>query len=390
MSFFRSNRSWLWGRRIFRWFRITLLLLILASLVAILWLNRVGLPDFLKRPLVAQLQEHGLDVEFARMRLKWQRGIVVEEARLTGFRQSQTPRVAFTEVDLAFNHDALWRLNWQLDGVLVRGGRLEVPVPGGSSNGEPVRVEKISGELRFAQGDVWDLHQLQGEWQGVALAITASITNGSEVIRWVGKRSSSGTSSNLVAQLDERLRQFQVAPAAELAVKITGDAARPDSFLLEWFGTAPQISSPWGNAHNLSIRGRVHPMDHPGLRAFSRITFWNATTPQVAAHRVELRADLAQGESDWRARLRTHLDLSGVASDALGRLGRLRVDSSFASPTNEARWVGHHQVIVTGWQHRLARLAAFDAEVESDHLGAAWHPFAVRIKSNGRGSKRAV
>ena len=66
----------------FRWFRITVLFAVLALVCALVWFNRIGLPDFLKRRLVETLQTRGIELEFTRMRLNFVHGLVVENVRL--------------------------------------------------------------------------------------------------------------------------------------------------------------------------------------------------------------------------------------------------------------------------------------------------------------------
>ena len=46
----------------FRWFRIATLLAVLALVCAFVWFNRVGLPEFLKRPLVEKLHARGVEL----------------------------------------------------------------------------------------------------------------------------------------------------------------------------------------------------------------------------------------------------------------------------------------------------------------------------------------
>ena len=66
----------------FRWFRITVLFAVLALVCALVWFNRIGLPDFLKRRLVETLQTRGIELEFTRMRLNLVHGLVIENVRL--------------------------------------------------------------------------------------------------------------------------------------------------------------------------------------------------------------------------------------------------------------------------------------------------------------------
>jgi len=53
----------------FRWFRIAILLAVLVVLGAGIWFNRLGLPDFLKRPLGGKLRAPGVEFEFNRNRV---------------------------------------------------------------------------------------------------------------------------------------------------------------------------------------------------------------------------------------------------------------------------------------------------------------------------------
>ena len=73
---------WGWSRRIFRWFRIFVLALILIGSVALLYLNRVGLPQFVKKRVVASLEAEGLDLEFKRLRLSGYRRVVIDDMSL--------------------------------------------------------------------------------------------------------------------------------------------------------------------------------------------------------------------------------------------------------------------------------------------------------------------
>src|SRR5271163_1793922 len=69
----RDMRPGFWHkcRVSFRWCRISLWLVVLAALFAIIWFNQIGLPEFLKTRLVATLREHGVELEFSRMRLRF-------------------------------------------------------------------------------------------------------------------------------------------------------------------------------------------------------------------------------------------------------------------------------------------------------------------------------
>src|SRR5271157_6623486 len=78
------RRIWI----LFRWFRICLWLILFLGVAAVSYLHLVGLPDFLKRPLLRRLLAEGVAAQFANMQLGWGRGpsIVIEDARSEGTR----------------------------------------------------------------------------------------------------------------------------------------------------------------------------------------------------------------------------------------------------------------------------------------------------------------
>src|SRR6185369_8888243 len=123
----RQQSRWRWARRLFRWFRIAVLLLILALLIIAIWLNQAGLPGFLKRQLVQQLRGHGMEVQFSRMRLRWYRGIVAENIQFGRHGETLGPQLSATEAELHLDTRALLHREVQVDSVVLRGGRLMVP-----------------------------------------------------------------------------------------------------------------------------------------------------------------------------------------------------------------------------------------------------------------------
>src|SRR6185437_13738595 len=82
---------WRKCRLTIRWLRRLLLLTIAVLLGIVLWCNRVGIPEFLKKPLVEKLRAHGIELEFSRMRLHWGSGLVAENVHIGGMNLSNAP-----------------------------------------------------------------------------------------------------------------------------------------------------------------------------------------------------------------------------------------------------------------------------------------------------------
>src|SRR5579871_2586937 len=117
----KRRRHWL--LRLFRGLMIFLLLLVFVIVAGGVYLNEVGLPDFLKRPILKKLADKGLDLEFTRVRWRWHRGFVAEKVQFGKPRQeTNAPRLFAEEVELKINRAALLRFALSVDAVTVRGG----------------------------------------------------------------------------------------------------------------------------------------------------------------------------------------------------------------------------------------------------------------------------
>src|SRR5688500_12235792 len=95
-----QSRFWPRARRTFRWFRIAVWLVVLGLLILLIWLHRVGLPDFAKDRLVFALRERGMDLQFTRMRLIWYRGIVAEDIQFGRADRTLGPQASAREAQL--------------------------------------------------------------------------------------------------------------------------------------------------------------------------------------------------------------------------------------------------------------------------------------------------
>src|SRR6476646_2561246 len=119
-----GNRFWGWSRRLFRWFRIFVLALILVAAVALLYLNRVGLPKFVKKRVVAALEADGLNVEFRRLRLSGYRHIVIDDMSLVVTNAGAPLNFSARQAELKFEREALRSFDFKLESVLLQNGKL--------------------------------------------------------------------------------------------------------------------------------------------------------------------------------------------------------------------------------------------------------------------------
>ncbi len=90
---------------------LILLVLLLLVTVAFAYLSEVGLPGFLKQPLVEALHARGFNLQFSSIRWRWDRGLVAENVRFgSATPEVDIPQLTLREVALHLNHDALLKL----------------------------------------------------------------------------------------------------------------------------------------------------------------------------------------------------------------------------------------------------------------------------------------
>src|SRR5258708_3448395 len=120
MGAHHKRRFWRVCRVYFRRLRISMWFLVLAFLAGIIYVNQVGLPGFLKRPLLEKLRARGLDLQFSRLRLSWYQGIVAENVHFGPADQPFSPHLNVAEVQVLLNWNALRHLQIQVDSLMLR------------------------------------------------------------------------------------------------------------------------------------------------------------------------------------------------------------------------------------------------------------------------------
>jgi hypothetical protein len=227
---FRDMRPGFWRkcRVCFRWFRIGAWLVLLAAICAVLWFNRVGLPDFLKTRLVGELQSHGFELEFTRMRLSLVRGLVADNVRIGQAQTGGGPSLSLAEVQLELDfHALLLRRQLHVDGLVLRGGKLVWPV-------SPTNVlvfGQIQTDVRFQTNDTWSLDNFHAEFAGAKLNLTGEIAHAPEISGW--EIFQGAKSTNSPAQLQkflDTLARIHFDGSPQLSLLVNGSARDIRSF----------------------------------------------------------------------------------------------------------------------------------------------------------------
>src|SRR5438094_8667395 len=102
-------------------------LLILVVIGMAVYINQVGLPNFVKLPLLEKLRARGLDIQFSRLRWRGDQRIVAEHVRLGRADDTLNTQLALAEIIVALTHRALSRLKLPFHSLMLHLVRLHVP-----------------------------------------------------------------------------------------------------------------------------------------------------------------------------------------------------------------------------------------------------------------------
>src|SRR5579883_3522657 len=209
MSARAPKRWWRISRACLRGVRLGILFLALFLLALLAWVNTIGLPGFLKRPLIAQLHARGLDLEFDRLRWHWNRGLVADRVRIGSTQQeTNSPQLSVQRLEIQLNHHALARLKLHVDSVTLRGGELVWPLADPNHPDASLALTNIQTQLRLLPGDRWDLDNFTAGFAGAQVLLSGTLTNASTLREW---KSLHARSERQPALLRQRLRELSDA-----------------------------------------------------------------------------------------------------------------------------------------------------------------------------------
>jgi hypothetical protein len=355
----RKRGFWRTCRVYFRRFRITVWLLTFAVLSALIYLNQIGLPGFAKQPLLDNLRTRGIDLQFSRLRLSWQHGIVAENVRFGRAEEPRGPELTAAQVQVRLNHRALARLEIQIDSLMLRRGRLVWAVAGTNQAPRQLALENIQTELRFLPEDEWELDHFTASFGGARLQLSGTVAHASAIREWKGLKAEQATPASA---WDDRLREFadlmeriRFSAPPTLRLDVRGDARNLASFGVRLLLSAPGADTPWGAIDQGRFSARLYPADAQGLssaelglEAAEARTRWAATANlQLTAHvaSFESMTNLGKGdltlcagrvETEWGNATNLELTVHGAALE--GQTNSISADLTLWAGQLETRW----------------------------------------------------
>ncbi|MFO1513076.1 MAG: AsmA-like C-terminal region-containing protein [Verrucomicrobiota bacterium] len=415
-----KHRFWRLCRIYFRRFRISIWVVTIIVLSAVLYLNRVGLPDFVKRPLVNKLRESGVALEFAQLRWHWGDGFVAHGVSFGSMNEPAAPQLLAEQVQIKLNEGALLHGRLQVDSLGLEGGRLQwIPL----NSNTPIRAltaENIQARLRLLPGDQWRLDDLHARFAGADILVSASVTNATAIKDWDFLKGTSGPPTTQwparLQKLADTLESISFSSPPELRLVFEGDARNPQSFGVRLNLNAARAETPWGQVEGLEFVSRLFPAAtnelsraEINLKAASAQTHWANTTnlylqlrlvslaPQPEAVDAALTLRASAAETPWAAVGPTQLKARWVhavtnpipqsgsvelATDMAitpwARAAGVQLNATLARPTNpiapEASllWWTNLLAYQLDWSANARAVKAFRLEVEDLRGAGQW------------------
>ena len=298
----------------FRCVRIVAWLLVLAVLVAFIWFNQVGVPGFVKRPVLAELKARGFNLEFQRLRWLWFRGLVAEGISVEKSGETAGPLFTAAEAEVSLDHEALRNFQFLVRGVALRQGELTWTVVSSNRPPRTLTVTHLATSLRFLPDDVWELPQLTATVQGLQMKVSAIVTNATALHQRPPKPATPAAQPKLGAeallhQVLTELARVQFASPPEIELTLRGDAKLERGLQADLKVKASDVRTPWGGGRNASFTAKI--LQPPGTNGTVSADFRleaerlrTTTNLNVSAERLLLTARLNRQSArtnDWDA-----------------------------------------------------------------------------------------
>jgi hypothetical protein len=320
MALRHKSHFWRGCQVVFRRCRMTAWCLLLAILGAALYLDQAELPRFLKDPLLQKLHSRGLDLKFSRLRWRLIRGLVAEEVLFAGAPESAGPTLALKEMEVQLDYAALARLQLQVHSLLLRDGRLRLPLADTNAPGRELMFTGIETELQLLPDDVWKLDRFRARFAGGDIQLAGCITNASAIRDWTwlwpSPQAPPGRFLRRLLQWADALEQVQFASPPRLTLAVSGDARDLHSFRIAGELKTPNAEAPWGGIREGLATVDLSPATpREGCRANITLRTGAARTPWASVTNLALSLQLEPSVPEpWILQSRLELAAAGLDS----------------------------------------------------------------------------
>jgi hypothetical protein len=311
-----------------------LVLLFLAAVVGVLYLDLYGFPPRLKHLVELQFRRAGYAVQFGTLHLDVLRGVVATDAVVADANAPKQILARMDQVQLQWNWRRMFRREMPIQALRVANATISVPTPPDEKGGEMFTAKEAYATFRFLDDRTTQIERLSGVYCGIRVQVSGRVRPRPEGMEEPDRERRAAPAQRspfvFVTKTLRELNSLRIQQPPQLDVNFDLDLARPFDSRVRAQLVATDVGYrklPVQNAQ-VDVTMREGAIDISECRL--EIGGGDLT--------VTGRYDIAMGQFDLR--LKSTLDPKFVAealSDEWKRiLQDVRVDEN---PTLEARYV---------------------------------------------------
>jgi hypothetical protein len=343
-------------RRLLRRCFLGLLALILLLVSAVVYVNHIGLPDFVKHSVLARLTERGIAADFSRLRWRWHEGIVAEDLVLRPAGAGDGPEFRSSRATVRLKLEHWFRPRWRVESLSIHAGDFVWVLPA-AGDAPPLRLEAIEAEVGVAGDAALELRHFTSQFQNLRLSVSGTLAHPRALSRPPDPTHPPRTLELLnqtMTRVANALTNLQLRAKPELKLRFEADATDWTTLRAELEVELPETRTTWGDAAGLRLLAHVRPpsatnSEPVGTFVFAgksietpwgRLEDWRAETHTVPVMQLPLHSSNAV--SAVFARLHTRW---GAVEDGRIEVSARALDASrpdeidFALDLSGARWV---------------------------------------------------
>ncbi len=249
-------------RRAFRLCRKLALLLLCLLVCAVVYVNQIGLPGFVRTPLLARLEERGIQAEFSRLRWRWHEGLVAENLILRQLGATGGPEFHSAEASVRLDMERLIRAGVRVESVGVKDGHFSWVLPGADGLAA-LQLEGIDADVAVTPDQSFNLRQFTSRFRGLELEISGTFANPQSLARPPDPATPPRNLALLnqtMTQVANYLTNLQFGARPDLKLRFQADAADWNSLRADLELRLPQTKTRWGDADGFRLLARVRPV----------------------------------------------------------------------------------------------------------------------------------
>jgi len=291
---------------------------------AVSYLHLIGLPDFVKRPLLRRLLAEGVAAQFTNIQLGWGRGplIVIENADFSRSHQPLSPRLSASRAELALDWDALLHSQIALRSLQISSAQLQLPIS--ETNGDALLLTNVALDMRFYSNDVVRLNNCRGTFHGIQIDLIGEVSHAGALRNWkfpLGGGNTNGASQARLRQVARTMEEIRFTGTPLLQIEAGADGRDINTFHAELKFSAHAAHTPCGDVTNLVMDAAcarlVNSGDQPLLKVEGSAA--SLATRLARSRQVSLSTTFSRGaNSNLDAEIRLDAARFYAAPDSAG------------------------------------------------------------------------